>query len=124
MSTEQNSNTGVTPETEEEMYAENLTEQRQIRRQKLQDLRDAGRDPYRHETWNVTAHSKDIKDNFVAMEDEEVSIAGRIMSKRVMGKASFFDIQDKQGRIQCYVRRDDIGTDEYKWFKISVTLWA
>ena len=50
MSTEQNSNTGVTPETEEEMYAENLTEQRQIRRQKLQDLRDAGRDPYRHET--------------------------------------------------------------------------
>ena len=117
MSTEQNSNTGVTPETEEEMYAENLTEQRQIRRQKLQDLRDAGRDPYRHETWNVTAHSKDIKDNFVAMEDEEVSIAGRIMSKRVMGKASFFDIQDKQGRIQCYVRRDDIGTDEYKWFK-------
>ena len=117
MSTEQNSNTGVTPETEEELYAENLTEQRQIRRQKLQDLRDAGRDPYRHETWNVTAHSRDIKENFVAMEGEEVSIAGRIMSKRVMGKASFFDIQDKQGRIQCYVRRDDIGTDEYKWFK-------
>lgn len=98
-------------------YAEDLTEQRQIRRKKLKDLQEAGRDPYVHETWDVTAHSRDIKENFVAMEDEEVSIAGRIMSKRIMGKAAFFDVQDKQGRIQCYVRRDDIGPEEYKWFK-------
>ena len=112
-----NRNTGVTFESEQEMYAESLTEQRQIRREKLKELQDAGRNPFLHETWDITAHSKDIKDNFVAMDGEEVSVAGRIMSKRVMGKASFFDLQDKQGRIQCYVKRDDIGTDEYKWFK-------
>ena len=65
----------------------------------------------------MTAHSKDIKDNFDAMEDQEVSCAGRIMAFRNMGKASFIDIQDKQGRIQCYVRRDAIGEEEYDWFK-------
>ena len=102
---------------EQEMYVEDLTEQRKIRRQKLKDLQEAGRNPYLQETWNVTAYSKDIKDNFDAMEDCDVSMAGRIMSKRVMGKASFFDIQDKQGRIQCYIKRDDIGQEEYKWFK-------
>ena len=96
---------------------EELSEQRQIRRDKLQALLDADRNPYAIETWDVTAHSKDIKDNYDAMEDEEVSIAGRIMSKRVMGKASFFHIQDKQGQIQCYVQRDDIGQEEYQWFK-------
>ncbi|MDD6154705.1 MAG: lysine--tRNA ligase [Eubacteriales bacterium] len=124
---------------EEDAYEEGLSEQRKIRRQKLKDLVEAGRNPYLHETWDVKNWSQDIKDDFAKEEaalaqaapeagaaDEnaeapapemEVSIAGRIMSKRVMGKASFFDIQDKQGRIQCYVRRDDIGTDEYKWFK-------
>ena len=94
-----------------------ISEQRQIRRDKLADLREAGRDPSRRETWNVTAHSKDIKENFDAMDGVEVSCAGRIMTKRIMGKAAFFDLQDKQGRIQCYVKRDDIGADEYKWFK-------
>ncbi len=107
----------VNPETEQEMYTEDLSEQRQIRRQKLKDLQEAGRNPFLQETWNVTAHSKDIKDNFDAMEDEEVSCAGRIMSKRIMGKAAFIDILDKQGRIQCYVKRDEIGEEEYKWFK-------
>ena len=100
-----------------EMTEEELTEQRRIRRSKLQDLRDAGRDPFIHETWNVTAHSRDIKENFLAMEGQEVSCAGRMMSKRVMGKAAFIDIQDKQGRIQVYVKRDDIGQEDYKWFK-------
>ena len=94
-----------------------LSEQRQIRRDKLQALVDAGRDPYVIETWEVTAHSQDVKDNFEALENEEVSMAGRIMSKRVMGKASFFHILDKQGQIQCYVQRDDIGQEEYQWFK-------
>ena len=65
----------------------------------------------------MTAHSKDIKDNFEAMEDQEVSCAGRIMAFRQMGKASFIDLQDKQGRIQCFVSRDAIGADEYKFFK-------
>lgn len=100
-----------------EMTEEDLNEQRKIRREKLQALRDAGRDPFVQETYDVTAHSRDIKDNFEAMEGEDVAIAGRIMTKRVMGKAAFFDLQDKQGRIQCYVRRDDIGADEYKVFK-------
>ena len=100
-----------------ELTAEEISEQRQIRRDKLQELRDMGRDPFVQETYDVTAHSKDIKDNYEAMEEQEVALAGRIMRKRIMGKAAFFDIQDKQGRIQCYVKRDEIGTDEYKLFK-------
>ena len=104
------------PETVE-LTAEEVSEQRKIRREKLQELRDMGKDPFVQETYNVTAHSKDIKENFEAMEGEEVAIAGRIMRKRIMGKAAFFDVQDKQGRIQCYIKRDDIGVDEYKIFK-------
>ena len=115
MSTDNINNINI--EAESEMYEEDLNEQRKIRRQKLRDLQEANRNPYIYETWNVTAHSKDIKENFDALEDEEVSCAGRIMSKRIMGKAAFFDLQDKQGRIQCYVKRDEIGADEYKWFK-------
>ena len=116
MSAEQK-NVNVNPEVEEELTEENLSEQRQIRRDKLTKLREAGRDPYKNLRWDVTAHSMDIKDNFDAMEDQEVSCAGRIMAFRQMGKASFIDIQDKQGRIQSYVRQDAIGPDEYKWFK-------
>ncbi|MBQ8563827.1 MAG: lysine--tRNA ligase [Firmicutes bacterium] len=100
-----------------EVSEETLNEQRRIRREKLKALQEAGRNPFLHENWNVTAHSKDIKDNFEAMEEQEVSCAGRIMAFRNMGKASFIDIQDKQGRIQCYVRKDAIGEEEYNWFK-------
>lgn len=102
---------------QEEVSEESLNELRKIRREKLKALQDAGRNPFLQEKWDVTAHSKDIKDNFFAMEDQEVSCAGRIMAFRNMGKASFIDIQDKQGRIQCYVRKDSIGDEEYKWFK-------
>ena len=101
----------------EEFSAEQLSEQRKIRREKLRTLQEADRNPYLEENWNVTAHSKDIKDNFEAMEDQEVSCAGRIMAFRQMGKASFIDLQDKKGRIQCFVSRDAIGADEYKFFK-------
>lgn len=94
-----------------------LSEQRIIRRKKLEDLRAAGRDPYIHETYNVDSYSSEIKDKFSEYEDKEVSISGRIMTKRVMGKASFCDVQDKDGRIQVYIRRDDIGQEDYKWFK-------
>jgi len=107
----------VNPEVQEETTEENLNELRKIRREKLKALQEAGRNPFLVEDWDVTAHSKDIKDNFDAMEDQEVSCAGRIMAFRNMGKASFIDIQDKQGRIQCYVRKDEIGEEEYKWFK-------
>lgn len=106
------------PEQEQpSLTAEEISEQRQIRRDKLNELRAIGRDPFIEENYDVTAHSKDIKDNYDAMEDQEVCLAGRMMSKRIMGKAAFFDLQDKQGRIQCYVKRDEIGTDNYKLFK-------
>jgi len=112
----EDNNQNATPEMEE-FSEENLTEQRQIRREKLRALQEAGRNPFLQETWDVTAHSVDIKENFDAMEDQEVSCAGRIMAFRQMGKASFIDLQDKQGRIQAYVRQDAIGDEEYKWFK-------
>ena len=102
---------------EEAVSEETLSEQRRIRREKLKALQEAGRNPFIHENWNVTAHSKDIKDNFEAMEEQEVSCAGRIMAFRDMGKACFIDIQDKQGRIQCHVKKDVLGEEEYKWFK-------
>ncbi|MBQ2161385.1 MAG: lysine--tRNA ligase, partial [Firmicutes bacterium] len=102
---------------QEEVSEEQLSEQRQIRREKLKALQEAGRNPFLHETWDVTAHSMDIKENYEAMEGQEVSVAGRIMAFRHMGKASFVDLQDKQGRIQIFVGRDQIGADEYKWFK-------
>ena len=100
-----------------ELTEEELTEQRQIRRQKLRDLQEAGRNPFVIEKWDVDAYSQQIKDNFDEMDGTKVSIAGRMMAKRVMGKASFIDIQDSEGRIQCHVKRDEIGADEYKWFK-------
>ncbi len=115
MSTQDN-NRKVNPETEE-LTEENLSEQRRIRREKLKKLQEADRNPFVHETWNVTAHSMDIKENFDAMEDQEVSCAGRIMAFRRMGKMAFIDIQDKQGRIQCVVKKDNIGEKEYNWFK-------
>lgn len=116
MSTQDN-NVNVNPEVEEELSEEKLNEQRQIRREKLKKLQEAGRNPFLQETWDVTAHSMDIKNNFDAMEDQEVSCAGRIMAFRRMGKMAFIDIQDKQGRIQGVVKKDDIGAEEYDWFK-------
>ncbi len=115
MSTQDN-NVNVNPEVEE-LSEEKLNEQRQIRREKLKKLQEAGRNPFLQETWDVTAHSMDIKENFDAMEDQEVSCAGRIMAFRRMGKMAFIDIQDKQGRIQGVVKKDDIGAEEYDWFK-------
>lgn len=101
----------------EEITEDELNEQRLIRREKLKKLQEAGRNPFAVERWDVDNHSKSIKDNFEEMEDEAVSVAGRIMAKRDMGKASFIDIQDKQGRIQVYVRQDAITPEEYEWFK-------
>ena len=117
MESNENRNMPEEQEVSVEQTEEQLSEQRQIRREKLQNLRDAGRDPFLNETWDVNAHSKSIKDNFDAMDGSEVSVAGRIMTKRIMGKAAFIDLQDKEGRIQCYVKRDDIGEEDYKWFK-------
>ena len=102
---------------ERELTEKEIGEQRQIKRKKLEELRAMGRDPYLEETFDVTAWSKDIRDNFEAMEDQEVRVAGRIMAFRRMGKVAFVDMQDKQGRIQIFVARDNIGQDEYNIFK-------
>ena len=107
---------------EQELSAQQLSELLQIRRDKLEALREAGKDPFEITKYDVTAYSGDIKANFVdTPEGEEstvtVSMAGRIMSKRGMGKASFADLQDKQGRIQLYVRKDLVGEDAYADFK-------
>ena len=94
-----------------------LNEILKIRREKLADLQEMGMDPFKIVKADVRNHSVEIKENFESMEGKEVSVAGRMMSKRVMGKASFCDIQDRDGRIQSYVTRDDLGEDNYKLFK-------
>ena len=88
-----------------------------VRREKLAALQEAGRDPFQITKYEVTHHSQEIKDHFDELEGKEVSIAGRIMSKRVMGKASFCNVQDLQGNIQSYVARDSVGEEAYADFK-------
>lgn len=88
-----------------------------IRREKLSALQQAGKDPFQITKYDVTAHSREIKENFDQMEGQTVSLAGRIMQKRVMGKASFCNIQDLQGNIQSYVARDSLGEEAYADFK-------
>ena len=88
-----------------------------VRREKLQELQEAGKDPFQITKFDVTHHSAEIKDNYDTLEGKQVTVAGRIMQKRVMGKASFCNIQDLQGSIQSYVARDSIGEDAYKDFK-------
>lgn len=88
-----------------------------VRREKLAELQEAGKDPFQITKYDVTAHSSDIKEHYDQWEGKEVSIAGRMMSKRVMGKASFCNIQDLKGNIQSYVARDSVGEEAYKDFK-------
>ncbi|MEY8327118.1 lysine--tRNA ligase [Lachnospiraceae bacterium 54-11] len=88
-----------------------------IKREKLAALQEAGKDPFKITKYDVTSHSRDIKEGYEQMEGKNVSIAGRIMQKRVMGKASFCNIQDLKGNIQCYVARDSIGEESYADFK-------
>ncbi len=88
-----------------------------VRHEKLAQLREAGKDPFQITKYDVTIHSQDIKDGYDELEGQDVSVAGRMMFKRVMGKASFCNIQDLKGRIQIYVARDEIGEDPYRDFK-------
>ena len=88
-----------------------------VRREKLAELQAAGKDPFQITKYDVTVHSTDVKEDYSQWEGKEVSIAGRMMSKRVMGKASFCNVQDLKGDIQCYVARDDLGEEAYKEFK-------
>ena len=96
---------------------QDLGELLRIRREKLKALQDEGRDPFQITKFDVTHHTQDIKDNFDALEGSEVSVGGRLMSKRGMGKVSFCDLQDKTGRIQIYARKDEMDEDNYNRFK-------
>ncbi len=94
-----------------------LNQLRKVRREKLSELQQNGKDPFVITKYDQTHHSQEIKDRFDELEGKEVSIAGRMMSKRVMGKASFCNVQDLQGNIQSYVARDSVGEENYKEFK-------
>ncbi|MCD7842735.1 MAG: lysine--tRNA ligase [Lachnospiraceae bacterium] len=96
---------------------DNTNQLLQIRREKLKDLQQRGKDPYQITRYDVTHHSVEIKDHFDELEGQAVSVAGRMMFKRVMGKASFCNIRDRQGDIQIYVARDNIGEESYADFK-------
>ena len=96
---------------------ENLSQLLQIRRDKLKQLQESGNDPFQITKYEVDNDSANIKENFDALEGQKVSLAGRLMSKRGMGKVSFCDLQDKSGRIQLYARKDEMDEEEYNRFK-------
>lgn len=96
---------------------EQLAEQARIRREKLNKLAQEGANPYLKTKYAVTAHSEEIREGFDALEGKEVSVAGRLMSRRIMGKASFSHISDNQGQIQIYITRQDVGEEAYASFK-------
>ena len=104
-------------ENQNNQTEQNVNELLKVRREKLAALQEAGKDPYQITKYDVTNHSSDIKDNFDEMNGKTVSIAGRLMSKRIMGKASFCHILDYDGQIQAYVSRDGVGDEEYQSFK-------
>ena len=97
--------------------AQDLSELLQIRRDKLADLQRRGTDPFKITKYDVSHHSEEVKKAVAELEGKTVSVAGRMMSKRVMGKASFCHVQDLQGNIQIYVARDMIGEEAYADFK-------
>ena len=93
---------------------QDLNQLLKVRYDKLKELQESGKDPFQITKFDVTCHSQEIKDNFESMEGQTVSVAGRMMFKRVMGKASFCNVQDLQGNIQAYVARDNLGEESYK----------
>ena len=103
--------------TTAEPTEEELAEQARIRREKLQKLSDEGNNPFVKVNYEVTENSLTVKENFEKLEGKTVSLAGRLMSRRIMGKASFSHISDREGQIQIYVRRDDVGEEDYASFK-------
>lgn len=114
MSQEQNNNQEKNNQNNQQQDVNQLLK---VRREKLAALQEAGKDPFQITKFDVTHHSQEVKDNFDELEGKNVTIAGRMMFKRVMGKASFCNIQDLKGNIQCYVARDSIGEEPYADFK-------
>ena len=104
-------------EENKELTQQELSEQNRIRREKLAQMQEAGKDPFQIVKYDVTHHSDEIRANFDALENKDVCIAGRLMSKRIMGKASFCNIQDRNGLMQSYVSKNDIGREDYAAFK-------
>ena len=100
-----------------ELTQQELSEQNRIRREKLAQMQEEGKDPFQIVKYDVTHHSDEIKANFETLENTDVCIAGRMMSKRIMGKASFCNIQDRNGNMQSYVSKNDIGEEAYAAFK-------
>ena len=100
-----------------ELTAEELDEQHRVRLEKLAALKEAGKDPYTITKYDVSIYNKEIRDRFEELENTDVTIAGRMMTRRIMGKASFMDIRDSSDRMQVYVRKDDVGEDAYAEFK-------
>ena len=96
---------------------QDLSEILRVRREKLRTLQEEGRDPFQVTKFEVSHHAQEIKDNFDALEGSAVTVAGRLMSKRGMGKVSFCDLQDKSGRIQLYARKDEMDAEDYDRFK-------
>lgn len=113
----QNNNQKNNQKNNQNNQQQDINQLLKVRRDKLKDLQDREKDPFQITKFDVSIHSTEIKDEFEDLEGKEVSIAGRMMFKRVMGKASFCNIQDLKGDIQVYVARDDIGTDDYADFK-------
>lgn len=114
VSQEQNNNQG---KNNQENCEKDVNQLLKVRHEKLAALQEAGKDPFKITRFDVTYHSQDVKDNFSELEGKSVTIAGRMMFKRVMGKASFCNVQDLKGSIQCYVARDSIGEEPYADFK-------
>ena len=114
MSEETNTNTNS------EHVDNELNDQMLVRREKLADLRERNKDPFKEVKYDVTHFSQDIKSNFDELEGQEVSISGRLMSRRGMGKAGFGDLQDEQGQIQLYVRQDALGEDYADWKRLDI----
>lgn len=100
-----------------EPTAEELSEVLRVRREKFAALKEAGRNPFEQTRYDRTIYAQQIAERFDELENQPVSIAGRIMSKRAMGKASFFDVADSSGRIQVYIKRDIVGEEIYDQFK-------
>ena len=103
--------------TNSQEQAQDLSEILRVRREKLSNLQNEGRDPFQETKFVVSYHAQEIKDSFDALEGQEVTVAGRLMSKRGMGKVSFCDLQDKSGRIQLYARKDEMDEEDYNRFK-------
>ena len=104
-------------ENNTKVQEQDLNQLLKVRREKLANLQEAGKDPFQITKYDVTHHSTEVKENFETLQGSIVRIAGRMMSKRVMGKASFCNVQDKPGNIQVYVARDSIGEESYADFK-------